>query len=216
MLEIGDKKKGMTEYANILEYLSKMRHITGLAKVDETVAKAEEFLLSTERKLVIFHHHIDVGDMIEARLIQTCKDGGYDWKPLRLKGGMGMALDEVKNAFLNTSCRILIASTLAAGEGLNLQPVSDAIQVERQWNSVNEEQAERRFSRPGATADSINIDYLIAISTVDDHLTAIIEHKRKIVKEAVTGIVSEDLSQNAVLSELADALVRAGKPKWRL
>lgn len=211
----GDKKD-MKYFSNILEFLSKMRHITGLAKVDYAVEKAEEFLLSTERKLVIYVHHRDVGDMIMEKLTQTCLDGGYD-VPCRLEGGMGAEkFDSVKQTFLNTNCRIMIASTLAAGEGLNLQPCSDAIFVERQWNSVNEEQAEDRFSRPGATADFVNINYLVAISTVDDYLTEIIERKRKIVKETVTGEKDESGYSQAVISELVDALVKHGKVKWSL
>src|SRR6185312_3864636 len=189
-------KKGLGFYTNVLEYLVKMRHITGLAKVDPVVARVEDFLLSTERKIVIFHHHIDVGDLIEAKLREICKNDGLE-RPLRLVGGMKpMALDNVVQEFLNGQSRILIASTLAAGEGLNLQPVADAIQVERQWNSVNEEQAERRFSRPGTNAKEINIEYFIAISTVDDYLTEIIERKRKIVLEAVTGNSIDEMDVN--------------------
>lgn len=216
--EEADRKgrKGLEYFQNILEYLSKLRHITGLAKVGSCAVKAEEFLLSTERKLVIYIHHVDVGDLIQGHLKQLCKEADYQWEPLRLYGGMGsQKIEQVKEEFLNGPSRILIASTLAAGEGLNLQPVSDAIMVERQWNSVNEEQAERRFSRPGATASSINIDYLIAIGTVDDYLTEIVERKRKHVKEAITG-EKMDFSENSVLSELVEALTKVGKPKWRL
>lgn len=210
------KTNSLDFYRNILEFLGKMRHLTGLAKVDAAVVHAEEFLLSTERKLVLFVHHIDVGDLIENKLRATCTNAEYDWIPLRLLGGMNsQKLEQVKESFLTGPSRILIASTLAAGEGLNLQPVSDAVMVERQWNSVNEEQAERRFSRPGATANSINIDYLIAISTVDDYLTEIVERKRKYVTEAISG-VKVDTTENAVLSELVNALTRAGKVKWRL
>lgn len=214
--ESKNKTNSLDFYRNILEFLGKMRHLTGLAKVDAAVNQAEEFLLSTERKLVLFVHHIDVGDLIENRLKETCKNAGYDWMPLRLLGGMdSQKLEHVKESFLNGPSRILVASTLAAGEGLNLQPVSDAIMVERQWNSVNEEQAERRFSRPGATADSINIDYLIAISTVDDYLTEIVERKRKYVTEAISGIKIEQ-TENEILKELVDALVKVGKPKWKI
>jgi SNF2 family DNA or RNA helicase len=211
----GDKKD-MKYFSNILEFLSKMRHITGLAKVEYTVEKAIEFLDSTDRKLVIYVHHRDVGDLILEKLTDYCKENEYA-APVRLEGGMGAEkFDSVKTIFLTTDCRILIASTLAAGEGLNLQPCSDAIFVERQWNSVNEEQAEDRFSRPGATADFVNINYLVAISTVDDYLTEIIERKRKIVKETVTGERDETGYSQAVISELVEALVKHGKVKWSL
>jgi len=53
----------------------------------------------------------------------------------------------------NSNCRIMLASTLAAGEGLNLQFCSFYIMMERQWNPANEEQPEGRFSRPEQTAN---------------------------------------------------------------
>lgn len=208
-------KKGLEFYTNAMQYLAIMRHLTGLSKVEPVVERAEDFLLSTNRKLVIFHHHIDVGDMIEAKLQETLHAGGYA-PALRLRGGMKPDdLDRVVEEFKSGPSRILIASTLACGEGINLQPVADAIQVERQWNSVNEEQAERRFSRPGATEKVINIDYFIAISTVDDYLTEIVERKRKLVHEAVTGEISDEMDTN-VIDELIQTLIAKGKPKWRL
>ena len=46
----------------------------------------------------------------------------------------------------------MVASQLAAGEGLNLQTCSDCVMHERQWNPGKEEQAEGRFIRIGQTA----------------------------------------------------------------
>jgi SNF2 family DNA or RNA helicase len=212
------KKKDLSYYSNILEMLTKLRHITGLSKIETVVDKATEFLLSTNRKLVIYHHHIDVGDLIEAEINKYLTAGGMP-KCLRLKGGADSTdMNRLVEEFASpTEPRIFIISTLAGGEGLDgLQGVcSDVIQVERQWNSVNEEQAERRFSRPGATADHIAIDYIIAIATIDDYLTEMVEKKRLWVKEGTTG-VKGSMAENEVLADLADALVRVGKPKWRL
>jgi SNF2 family DNA or RNA helicase len=58
---------------------------------------------------------------------------------------------DIADRFQNHESRILIASTLAAGEGMNLQKCSDCLIVERQWNPANEEQAESRFIRIGAS-----------------------------------------------------------------
>ena len=222
--ELEDIMEGSGSYDSAFEkaaarnqIIFKLKHLVGLAKCEEAVSEIEEFLLGTDRKLVIFIQHIDVGDIIESRVNQTLDDGGYGYKVLRIPGGLDPSkLDKIKEQFLNGPERVLILSTLAGGEGLNLQPVSDAIFVERQWNSVNEMQAERRFSRPGATAEYISIKYLLAAGTIDDYLTEIIERKRKYVTEAITGEITEDLSENSVLSELASKLVSMGKPKWRL
>ena len=49
----------------------------------------------------------------------------------------------------------MVASTLAAGEGLNLQTCSDCVIHERQWNPANEEQVEGRFIRIGQIAETV-------------------------------------------------------------
>jgi len=62
--------------------------------------------------------------------------------------------------------RIMIASTLASSEGLNLQFCSDYGMMERQWNPANEEQAEARFIRIGQKATIVNGTYFIATGTI--------------------------------------------------
>ena len=47
---------------------------------------------------------------------------------------------------------LLVASQLAAGEGLNLQTCCDCVMHERQWNPGKEEQCEGRFIRIGQNA----------------------------------------------------------------
>ncbi len=73
----------------------------------------------------------------------------------------------------------MIASTLASGEGLNLQSCSDCVMHERQWNPSAEEQAEGRFIRIGQLAQSVNAVYMHADDTVDTDLHNIVEGKRR-------------------------------------
>jgi SNF2 family DNA or RNA helicase len=207
--------KGFELAQNLLAYFAKMRHLTGLAKVDDCIREAEEFILSCNRKLTIGVHHKLVGDMIQHKLDESLKAGGFE-PCLYLHSELNalersQLIEEFRN---NPNRRILLASTLAAGEGLNLQFCSDAILVERQWNPANEEQFEGRFSRIGQEAESIDITYLVAIGTIDEWLTELIERKREIVKTAYGE--EGNISENTIILELADILIskRSGK-KWR-
>ena len=136
--------------------IMQLKHITGLAKtrvmIDDTIEWLENSPNDAE-KMTLFHHHIDVGDNLQEGdgvyegLDKYLTENGYN-KSLRLFGGKSPEeRDYIINSFKNNvKNRILIASTLASGEGLNIQFCQNAGMLERQWNPQNEEQAELRLS----------------------------------------------------------------------
>lgn len=198
--------------SHILAIYSKMRHITGISKVPEVVDFSTEFLLSCERKLVIFVHHNDVAELIKIKLNAWMKDGGYN-EVLHLHSGLnGDSRASLVEKFKESSNRILIASTLAAGEGLNLQFCSDAVILERQWNPANEEQAESRFHRFGQE-NPVSITYMLASGTIDEFFTELVEQKRSIVA-ATLDHKEIEWQQNSLMKELGEILVSKGRQPW--
>lgn len=202
--------------ANILAYLSRMRHLVGLAKIDPCIDNVMEFLGSTERKLTIFYHHVDVGDILVKKLNEVLLELGLH-TALHLTADLSSEAryDMVTKFTHEPKCRILIASTLASGEGLNLQICSDCILMERQWNPANEEQAEARFPRPGSTAESIAAMYLVAVGTVDEFFSEIVERKREIVASTLGGEAVE-WDQSSIMKELASVLAATGGQRWKV
>lgn len=199
---------------NMIAIMSKMRHITGIGKTDSCIDYVTEFLLSNDRKLVIFTHHNDVMDILENQLNQWLKTGDFD-EVLKLHSGLdGTSRANLVEKFKTGSNRVLIASTLAAGEGLNLQFCSDAILLERQWNPANEEQVEARFHRFGQM-NPVSVTYMIAIETIDEYFSELVEVKRSIVAAALDNKEIQ-WNQSSLLKELADILVAKGKKKWSL
>lgn len=223
---------------NIASQIMALKHITGLAKCAVTIEDVCEWLEQTpdEAKITIFHHHIDVGDNLQrgdghayTGLDKFLTENGWN-KSLRLFGGKGP--DERNNvieAFKNDiNNRVLIASTLASGEGLNIQFCQNAIMMERQWNPANEEQAELRFSRPLTWGDyppylqsflfhedktpkqpSIRVPYMIADGTVDSMLTDIVERKRHNFKRSMN-VKDENIKweENDIIRELTDLILK--------
>lgn len=203
-----------TDFVNILQYFQRMRHLTGLSKVEPAVKFAEEFLLETNRKLVIFTHHIDVAQAIKMRLNYILKKAGM---PECLEMVSEMSAEErsdVDAKFFLSENRILVASTLASGTGRNWQCCSDCLFVERQWNPAKEEQAEDRFPRPGNTSDKINATYLLAAGTIDDMFTELVERKRAI-KGQVVDYEESDWSEHSLMKELMNELNLKGRSKWK-
>jgi SWI/SNF-related matrix-associated actin-dependent regulator of chromatin subfamily A-like protein 1 len=213
-MEDVEKVKNATD---ILGYLAKMRHITGVAKVNAAAEFIEEFLLENDddRKLVVFLHHKRAGAFLMDKLTKLCKDGAFA-PPLYLNADLDiqqrMALIE---DFKKPGNRIMLASTLAAGVGLNLQFCSDCLIMERQWNPSQEEQAEGRFPRPGATMDKVNAVYLIAAGTIDDFLTQLVEEKRRNVKNTLD-FEEVTWDERGLIMELARVIANKGLQRWKL
>lgn len=203
-----------TAMSNKIAIMSKMRHITGIGKVADCVDFVTEFILSTDRKMVIFTHHQDVMEMLRMQLNAWLADGGFNPTLVMSSSLDGNARSALVESFKDLSNRVMIASTLAAGEGLNLQFCSDAVLLERQWNPANEEQSEARFHRFGQE-NSVTITYFIASGTIDEFFTELVEVKRSIVAAAMDN-KSIEWSQQTLMKELAEILVTRGRKAWSL
>ena len=202
----------------ILEYMTHMRHLTGKAKVEPVVDYVTDFLTQCDRKLVIFRHHNDVHNAVEALLCNVCQAMKLSM-PIALTSDLSPEQrHEVVTQFKeDPNARVMIASTLASGEGLNLQFCSDCIIMEQQWNPANEEQAEARFKRIGSTAGIINAVYQIALGTIDEYLADLKAGKKHIITEAMTGEKNEQAyNEEGIMKELAEILVTKGMKQWRL
>jgi SNF2 family DNA or RNA helicase len=205
------------EQGNLLAKLNRLRHLTGIAKVLPVTDFVEEFLKETDKKICLFVHHKDVGLGLYNNISNVCRRQGIKM-PVSLTSenagtDVGMRIDEIWKS--DPSIRVMIASTLSAGEGKNWQMCSDAIIVERQWNPANEEQAEGRFPRPGATAESISVTYALALGTPDEYLAEIVERKREICKKTM-GSESVIWNQSSVIKELSEILISKGGKRWNL
>jgi SWI/SNF-related matrix-associated actin-dependent regulator 1 of chromatin subfamily A len=213
-VETSGNKSGMEITTSLLGFFARMRRITGQAKIEPVVDFVTNFLLSTERKLVIFGHHKETLDALKEVLDTWCVQGGWN-KTLQLKSELSAdERQEVVTKFKNEAkSRILIASTLASGEGLNLQFCSDAIMMERQWNPANEEQAETRFTRFGSEASIVNITYMISVGTIDEWLTELIENKRALMQNVVDG-KDVDWNESSLMKELASVIYAKGGKRW--
>lgn len=195
---------------NAIARLQRMRHILGLAKIPYTIEWCEEFLEETDRKLVVFVHHKDVGELIFNQLKQVCNEEKVEL--LKLHAGLNSEERfEVQERFNKLPRCIMIASTLASGEGLNLQTCSDCLMHERQWNPMNEEQAEGRFIRIGQTANAVNATYIHAENSTDTHLDRIIEQKRRQFHAVMNKGQIPQWNEGNIIRELTEALIRDAK-----
>lgn len=195
----------------ILAKLSRMRHITGLAKIPATVEFAEEFYEDTDRKLVVFVHHKDVGELLHQQFQEKFKEIPIFKFTAEISDVDSFKMQE---AFNNAPRAFMIASTLAAGEGVNLQTCGDAILHERQWNPQNEDQAAPgRFRRIGSTHKHVNVIYVTADGTVDSILHGIVERKRVAFHNTMNKGEAPPWSEDNLAKEMTTAIVTRWKEK---
>ncbi len=215
---VEDSTTPLARHARTLAYLAKMRHITGKSKVKSVVNYIEEFLMSTDKKIVVFLHHKDVAAALLQQLTELCLswESEYGTTPLELASRHSFQeRQSIIDEFQRSRSRILIASTLAAGEGVDgIQNVcSDIIILERQWNPANEEQVEGRIERFGQLAENLTSTYPIAVGTIDEFFAELVERKR--------GYISNTLDQkeyiwneSSMIKELADVIAAKGGVRW--
>lgn len=210
---ISGKEGSFESTAKINENLMVMRQIVGLAKVDTTVELAKEFLEDTDRKLVIFVHHKKCGELITAQLTEWCADNNV-LPPLRLTADLdSIARFQLCEDFNHKGYRLLIASTLASGEGLNLQTCSDCIMHERQWNPANEEQAEGRFIRIGQESNQVNAIYVHGDDTIDTIFDNLVEQKRRQFQSAMNSGITPTWNESGIVREIAAAIANSRSNK---
>ena len=194
------------------EMLNELKHLVGLAKINSIVDWITEWLEShvdDNEKLTVFVHHKDVHSTVLLKLNEWLKENKLS-EALSFTSDLNSdSRQQIIDKFRLPEHRIMLCSTLAGGEGINLQFCNQAAIVERQWNPANEEQAEARFPRPGSIAQSIPITYIVAIDSVDDELTKMVEKKRAIFNQVVNKM-DVDMSkwdESSIMIELTSLLV---------
>lgn len=200
---------------SLLGFFARMRRITGFSKIQPVTEFVTDFLISCDRKIVIFGHHKETLEALKEVLDTWCISGGWaDCAQLKSSMDADERQRQVTRFKEDAGCRILIASTLASGEGLNLQFCSDAIMMERQWNPANEEQAETRFTRFGSKAEHVNITYMISAGTIDEWLTELVEKKRALFDKIINRNEDASWDESSLMKELADIIFAKGGKRW--
>ncbi|XP_053374733.1 SWI/SNF-related matrix-associated actin-dependent regulator of chromatin subfamily A-like protein 1 isoform X2 [Mercenaria mercenaria] len=187
----GNLKK-MEERGALLEFF----HKSGSAKMKAIKSYVED-LLDSEKKFLIFAHHGDVLDGIE----ETVK-AKIDLNYMRIDGKTNSEQRNFlcKKFQLNEDVKVAILSITAANAGLNLSSACLVVFAELFWNPGILVQAEDRAHRIGQQ-DMVNVQYLVARGTSDDHIWPMIQNKLDVLGKAG---LSKDNFSSAETTRLRD------------
>uniref|UniRef100_A0A3B4EUD3 SWI/SNF-related matrix-associated actin-dependent regulator of chromatin subfamily A-like protein 1 n=1 Tax=Pundamilia nyererei TaxID=303518 RepID=A0A3B4EUD3_9CICH len=157
-------------------------------------AEAKEYIIDMlecgREKFLVFAHHKLVLDHITTELGK--KNVGF----IRIDGSTPSAERQQLCERFQYSAKTCVAvlSITAANMGLTLHSADLVIFAELFWNPGVLIQAEDRVHRIGQTS-SVNIHYLVAKGTADDHLWPMIQEKMNVLEQV--GLSEANLSETA-------------------
>lgn len=164
---------------------------TADAKLQAITEYITDMLECGREKFLVFAHHKLVLDHITGEL------GKKKVSFIRIDGATPSAERQQlceKFQFSSQAC-VAVLSITAANMGITLHAADLVIFAELFWNPGVLIQAEDRVHRIGQTS-SVNIHYLVAKGTADDHLWPMIQLKMNVLEQV--GLSESNLSDNAV------------------
>ena len=181
--------------AEALVKVGYLRRIVGRGKVNAAVDWAARAVRLGEPVVLFAEHSRVVRQMMKQmkkqrlRFVSILGDTSKRQRQLNIE------------AFQNGEVPIFIGSK-AASTGITLTRARHLCFVERFWTSADEEQAEDRIRRIGQKYPT-KIWFLHASGTIDDRISAIIERKRRMVRDAIGIEDIESSPEEAVLDLIA-------------
>ncbi|XP_053295798.1 SWI/SNF-related matrix-associated actin-dependent regulator of chromatin subfamily A-like protein 1 [Pleuronectes platessa] len=164
---------------------------TSEAKLQAIMEYITDMLECGREKFLVFAHHKLVLDHI------SCELGKKNVPFIRIDGATpSLERQQLCDKFQNSAktC-VAVLSITAANMGITLHSADLVIFAELFWNPGVLIQAEDRVHRIGQTK-SVNIHYLVAKGTADDHLWPMIQGKMNVLQQV--GLSESNFSDNAV------------------
>ncbi|ESN96326.1 hypothetical protein HELRODRAFT_189194 [Helobdella robusta] len=155
--------------------MTQLSMLTCRAKVGPVKEHIKMLCESESLKFIIFAHHRIMMDAVNDQLL--------DLKVpfIRIDGQL-----LVQNFQNNPSTKVALLSMKAAGVGLNLTAASLVVFCELDWTPGTMDQCEDRAHRIGQKS-AVNIQYLIAIGSLDEWVWSVLARKTKVLSVALNG-----------------------------
>ncbi len=157
-----------------------------LEVLDELIEEA----LAGEHQIVVFSQYVAMLEILSRHL------EGRRIRHLMLTGETRHRGRVVRRFNSGQHERVLLASLLAGGVGIDLTGASVVIHYDRWWNPAKEDQATDRVHRIGQRR-FVQVFKLISRGTVEEHIDALIRSKRDLLEAVVapTGDVLRGLTR---------------------
>lgn len=151
------------------------------SKTDALEKVLGEMLQGHGNKAIVFSQWTSFLDVVQARLDSL----GPAFKYTRMDGSMNVRQRDRAIAALeqDPGTRIMLASTKACNEGLNLMAANVAVLCDSWWAPAVEDQAVARIHRLGQTR-STTVYRLIMEDSIEQRVLQVQDHKRQLIRRA--------------------------------
>lgn len=164
-----------SDSAQHLQKTGVLKRLASEAKMEAAFEWIDNFLESTDRKLVVFAHNVSIVDELANRY-GNLRVSGRDDSDARQR-----AIDSFQN---NPESRVIVLNLQAGAVGITLTAASDVLFVQMGWTPAEHDQAEDRCHRIGQI-NHVQAYYMICSGTIDEDIYDLIQQKRSVV-DAVT------------------------------
>lgn len=156
-----------------LEEIASYRKQVGIAKIETIVEYVTQLLENSNKKIILFAHHVEVINSYYNLLIQ--------FNPVKITGETSIELrnENVDKFQTDDKCRLFIGNLQAAGVGLTLTASDYVIMAELDWNPSTMEQAEDRAHRI-TQKNNVMIDYFVVNDSIESNIARTMLSKMKI------------------------------------
>ncbi len=164
-----------------------------LEVLDELLDEA----LASDHRVVVFTQYATMVDLLEQHLEQR------RIRPLTLTGSTRDRDRIIRRFNSGQHERVLLATLLVGGVGIDLTGASIVVHYDRWWNPAKENQATDRVHRIGQRR-FVQVFKLVARDTIEERVDALIRSKLRLIEEVV--VPTEKVVQSLTRRELADLL----------
>lgn len=159
--------------------LGYLKRLAGLFKLPMVMEWIDNFLATTDEKIVVFAIHKKIVSELQKRYKKMCVvvDGSTPNK---------VRQSSVQKFQSDRKCRVFIGNVQAAGVGITLTASSTVLFTELDWKPGSMMQCEDRISRIGQK-NACQIVYMIAKDTIEESLVKLLQAKQRTIKKVLDG-----------------------------
>jgi SWI/SNF-related matrix-associated actin-dependent regulator 1 of chromatin subfamily A len=163
-------EKGVDGLREIAPHVATLRRLTGIAKVAPVVEWVKDWLDAGGGKIVLFAHHREVIEGLQA---------GFPWH-VSISGQTpaGSRQHIVDTFNEDPYATVFIGQIQAAGVGINLTAASDVLFVESSWVPAENSQAAMRVHRIGQK-NACLIRFATLAGSIDEHIQKAVQRKTR-------------------------------------
>jgi SNF2 family DNA or RNA helicase len=186
----------------VAEYLQ--RPWTSSSKLEMLLDALRRIMATTDDKVVVFSQFTSFLDVIGIAIERA------EMRSIRIDGSLDLKTrDRLIEAFTESGeIRVLLASKMAMGVGLNLVAANHVIVVDPWWNPAVEEQAVHRVYRIGQTKP-VFVQRFVMGDTIEQYCYNV-SCKKKEFSDSVMGAASSRVSRAAAAAAAAAVGATAG------